>query len=135
MRNYLTFLDDLQEILNMIKTLPVCCIIYNKSAELIDINEPACNLLKIINVNLNIEKEQKLEINTLFRVIIQELLNGKTICNEKIEFKCADNNSIFVNVTMFCQFSDMYIFNLLPIATVDLVDNTKKTFDSLEYNI
>jgi PAS domain-containing protein len=120
MYNYLTFLDDLQVTLNMFKSLPTCCIVFNGNGELIDINKPASDLLKIKDVECYTKRKQTLEICTLYSSIIQDILNGKAINNKVFEFRCADNSLVYVNlkVSLFCEFKDVFIFQFTQITCV-----------------
>jgi len=120
MCNYFTFLDELQTTLSIFKSLPVCCIVLNENAELIDINKPASDLLKIKDIECYTRKERKLEMSNLFSSIIQDILAGKTICNEKFEFRCVDNSLIYVNlnVSLFCEFKDVFIFQFTQIMLI-----------------
>jgi hypothetical protein len=118
MFNYFTLLDDLNEMLVMCRSSPTCCIILNRHVELIDMNKPACDLLKIENAECYIARERTLEMNILFGCIIQDFQNGKTIFKER--FKCANGNSIFVDleVGLFFNLKDVFVFQFTQIAPV-----------------
>jgi len=47
MYNYLTMLDDFQITLQVLKLLPTYCIVFNRNADIIDINNAAADFLKM----------------------------------------------------------------------------------------
>ena len=120
MYNYLTFLDDLQVNLNMFKSLPTSCIVFNGNGELIDINKAASDLLKIKDVECYTIRKQTLEISTFFNNIIKDIQNGKIIHNEKYELRCVDNTlkTINLSVSLFCEFKDVFIFQFTQTTTL-----------------
>ena len=120
MYNYRTLLDDLQEMLNILRSLPTSTIVFNKKAEIIDINKAASDFLKIEDIEDYTSQKLKLEIDTKFNNIIERLINGETVYNEKFEFKCADNSLIYVNldVSLLCEFKDVFIFQFKQVKPV-----------------
>jgi len=125
MYNYLTLLNDLEETLSMLMLSPVCCIVLNRNAELIDINKPACDLLKIENVEDYIKKERIFEMDALFCRIIHNFLNGKKTFIEK--FQCDNGSYIFVylRIELFFNLKDVFIFQFTQITHIESTDNSK----------
>jgi len=118
MYNYRTLLDDLQEMLTIIKSLSTSCIIFNRKAEIIDINKAASDFLKIGNTEDYIGQKRKLGIDPKFYGIINRLLNGETVLNEKFEFKRADNTVVLVNLnaSLLYGLKDVFIFQFSEVS-------------------
>ncbi len=118
MYNYFAILDNLQEELNMLRYSPTCAIVFDKNAEIIDINKAASDFFKIKNIEDYTSRKLKLEIDNQFYKITEDLKIKKILCNEKFKFKLADKNSEFVNlkISLFYGLKDMYLFQFSGIA-------------------
>jgi hypothetical protein len=119
MYNYFTLLDDLQQTLNTLRSIQTCTIVFNHKAELIDINKAASDFLKIENIEDYRSRKLKLEIDSQFYKITEDLKNGKPARNEKFGFKRPDNSLVFVNLktSLFYGLKDVFIFQFSEIAS------------------
>ena len=124
MYNYRTILDDLQEMLNILRSLPTSTIVFNKKAEIIDINKAASDFLKIEDIEDYTSQKLKLEIDTKFNNIIERLINGETVYNEKFEFKCTDRSLVLVNLNAFLFYGlkDVFIFQFSETSMTALIE-------------
>ena len=118
MHNYFTLLNDLEETLSILRSLPVCIIVFNKNGEIIDINRAASKLLKINNVDAYTCRKLKLELDNQFYTITKNLQNKEKICDVKFRFKRPDNSFVDVNLnsTLLLGLKDMFIFQFSEIA-------------------
>lgn len=120
MYNYFTLLDCLEDTLSMLKASSACCIVLKENGVVINVNKPACDLLKIKEVS-RIGNDTKLEkINLQLCDIIHEFLNGKTVFYE--ELKCADCSFVFVNlkVELFLDLKDLFILRFNQISDAEI---------------
>jgi len=125
MYNYSTLLDDLQEMLNILRSLSTSTIVFNKKAEIIDINKAASDFLKIEDIEDYTSQKLKLEIDTKFNSIIERLINGETVYDEKFEFKCTDRSLVLVNLnaSLFYGLKDVFIFQFSETSMITLIEN------------
>ena len=117
MFNYRTILDDLQEMMNYLRSLPTYSIVFNKRAEILDINETASNFLRIEDMEAYTSQKLKLEIDNKFYSIIERLINGEIVHDEKFVFKRADESFVIVNLnaSLCCGLKDLFIFQFSEI--------------------
>lgn len=117
MYNYFTLLDDLQDTLIFLRSLPVCTIVFNKNADIIDINNAASDFLKIRNIKEYTSRKLKLEVDSQFHTITEGLQKGETTGNVMFEFKRPDHSSVSVhlNASLFYGLKDVFIFQFSEI--------------------
>lgn len=118
MYNYFALFDNLEETLSVLRSLPICTVVFNKNGEIIDINRAASKLLKINNVEAYTCRELKLELDNQFYTITKNLQNGEKICNVKFKFKRPDNSFVYVNLnsTLLLGLKDLFIFQFSEIV-------------------
>lgn len=112
MYNYFTLLDDLQEMMTLFKSLPVCTIIFNKNAEIIDMNQAASDFLKITYPMDGIVKRMKIEMDEQFYDITSRLKNGEIFSSVRFRFILTEHKSVIVrlNPSLFCGLKDLFVF-------------------------
>ncbi len=128
--NYLTLLNELQRTLDLLSSSSTCSIVFNSKAEIIEINKPASDLLKIENIDDYKNRKMSLDIDSEFYNIIENLMNGSIICDEKFKFKCADDSIVFVNLnaSLYCKLKDVFIFQFNEIMSQELIDHSENNF-------
>lgn len=128
--NYLTLLNELQRTLDLLSSSSTCSIVFNSKAEIIEINKPASDLLKIENIDDYKNRKMSLDIDSEFYNIIENLMNGSIICDEKFKFKCADDSIVFVNLnaSLYCKLKDVFIFQFNEIMSQELIDHSENSF-------
>jgi len=125
MYNYFTLFDELQEILQMLRSRSTCCIVFNKAAEVIHINKAAADFLKIEDVDDPENRKLKLVLNSQFNTIILDSLNGITVSDAEFQLKRADDSLVNVNLKVFLypKLKYMFIFQFSAINSMDLTKN------------
>jgi DNA-binding CsgD family transcriptional regulator len=144
MYKYLTLIDDMTEMLVMMSSLPTCTIVFDKNAELLDINQLASDFLQIKNWTDYLNG--KVRINTDYFYLqktIEELKTGKTISNENLKFMRADNSIVQVkfNACMLYGAKSIFLFQFFevkPSPTLDfpiLLNSVFHDIQSLQVNL
>ena len=112
MINYFTLLDNLQEMLQSLKSISTCSIVFNQKSNIIDMNQSAADFLKIKNIEDYTSGKLKIDIDKEFYNITERVIKGEIITNEKFNFKTIDENLLSVNlkVTLFYGLKDIFIF-------------------------
>lgn len=125
MYNYHTLLEDLQERLNILRSLPVCSIVFNKKAEIIEINKAASDFLRIKNIEEYASLKLPLEAGIKFRDITERLSAGETVRNEKFELKRASNTilTVSLNVSLLYGLKDVFVFQFTEIQMPAATEN------------
>ena len=119
---YFTILDELQEILQMLRSMSTCCIVFNKKAEVIHINKAAAKFLKVENMEDSAHRKLKLVLDTQFNSIILDSLNGITLSDVEFQLRRVDDSLVNVNlkVSLYHKLKDVFIFQfseLKPVAS------------------
>ena len=129
--NYLTLLTELQRTLDLLSNSPTCSIVLNSKAEIIEINKPASDLLKIKNIDDYKNRKMSLDVDSEFYKIIGNLMNGSIVCDERFKFKCADNSivSVNLNASLYCKLKDVFIFQFNEIMSQELIESSENCFN------
>ena len=130
-------LDNFHETLRVLKLLPTCCIVINRNAGIILINNAAANLLKIDSVGEQKIRGLKLESDPQFISIIQNLLIGKTVRIDKFKLKCEDNSHVIVNlkVSSFRKFKEVFILQFDERTPKEIIESSQFVSDSIQCDI
>jgi len=111
--------STLQEMMIPLKSLPVCAVVFDKYAQLIDLNQPALNFLKLKTIDEYKAKRLKVLTDCNYLVsIIQELQTGRIIQNEIYELKYPDSNSVVISFSacMLNGLSEVYLFQFFELS-------------------
>jgi len=111
--------STLQEMMSPLKSLPVCAVVFDKYAQLIDLNQPALNFLKLKSIDEYKAKRLKVLTDCNYLVsIIQELQTGRIIQNEIYELKYPDSNSVVISFSacMLNGLSEVYLFQFFELS-------------------
>ena len=111
--------STLQEMMIPLKSLPVCAVVFDKYAQLIDLNQPALNFLKLKSIDEYKAKRLKVLIDCNYLVsIIKELQTGRIIQNEIYELKYPDSNSVVISFSacMLNGLSEVYLFQFFELS-------------------
>jgi len=138
MYKYLTITSNMQEMMIMLKSLPVCTTIFDKDARLIDLNQSAINFLKINTIDDYKTKRLKVlnDCNYLLS-IIQELKTGRIISNKIYQVKSPDSNLSVINFSacMLNGKSDFFLFQFFELSAsidADIPIHKNKGFKELQ---
>jgi len=119
MYKQISITSNVQEMMILMKSLPVCTAIYDKDARLIDINQSALNYLKIKAIDDYKTKRLKVlnDCNYLLS-IIQELKTGRIIRNKIYQVKSPDSNVSVINfsASMLNGKSDLFLFQFFELT-------------------
>jgi len=129
--NYLTLLTELQRTLDLLSSSPTCSIVFNSKAEIIEMNKPASDLLKIKNIDDYKNRKMSLDVDSEFYKIIGNLMNGSIVCDERFKFKCVDNSIVYVNLnaSLYCKLKDVFIFQFNEIISPELIESSENCFN------
>jgi len=111
--------STLQEMMIPLKSLPVCAVVFDKYAQLIDLNQPALNFLKLKTIDEYKAKRLKVLTDCNYLVsIIKELQTGRIIQNEIYELKYPDSNSVVISFSacMLNGLSEVYLFQFFELS-------------------
>jgi len=111
--------STLQEMMIPLKSLPVCAVVFDKYAQLIDLNQPALNFLKLKSIDEYKAKRLKVLTDCNYLVsIIKELQTGRIIQNEIYELKYPDSNSVVISFSacMLNGLSEVYLFQFFELS-------------------
>ena len=111
--------STLQEMMIPLKSLPVCAVVFDKYAQLIDLKQPALNFLKLKTIDEYKAKRLKVLTDCNYLVsIIQELQTGRIIQNEIYELKYPDSNSVVISFSacMLNGLSEVYLFQFFELS-------------------
>ena len=122
MYRYLTLIDDVKEMMVMMNSLPTCTIIFDKYANVVEMNQLARkslgieNYIDITRLDFNI-----LDDKLYIQAVISDLLRGHTITNKRLRLKRKDGNTMVVqyNASMLYGLKTVCIFQFFGISTVD----------------
>jgi len=122
MYNYFTLLDELQEILEIFNSMTICGIAFNKTGELLLINQVAADFLEIENKEDPSNLKLSLVPNSQFYNSSFELTNAKVMCDVKLQIKRANGGLVNVNlnVLLFYMLNDVFIFQFSEMEPVIL---------------
>jgi len=119
MYKYLPITSNMQEMMIMLKSLPVCTTIFDKDARLIDINQSAKNYLKIKAIDDYRTKRLKVlnDCNYLLS-IIHELKTGRIITNKIYQVKYPDSNLSVISFSacMLNGINDVFLFQFFDLT-------------------
>jgi len=119
MYKYLSITENLKEMMVMLKSLPANTLVFDKKGNLVDLNRPAQQLLKISNVQEFYAVQDKFfPANDYIKTIIRELKRGNTVRNAKTLLKCADDCQAIVELCacMINGCQDLFLFQLFEIS-------------------
>ena len=115
----------MQEMMVMLKSLPVCTTIFDKNGALIDINQLAIDFLQIKTIDDYKTKRLRILNDCDYLVsIIHELKTGRIIRNKIYQLKYPDSNFSVINFSacMLNGTSDLFLFQFFELtATWDEV--------------
>jgi len=130
MYKYLTITSNMQEMMVMLKSLPVCATVLNKNGQLIDINQPALDLLKIKAIEDYKTRRLKIlnDYNYLL-AIIQELKTGKIIRNKVYQLKYPDSDSVLISFSacMLNGLQNVFLFQFFELSSLSEIPKPKQT--------
>jgi len=112
MYKYLSITENLKEMMVMLKSLPANTLVFDKKGNLVDLNRPAQQLLKISNVQeFNAVQDKFFPANDYIKTIIRELKRGNLL-------KCADDCQAIVELCacMINGCQDLFLFQLFEIS-------------------
>jgi len=120
MYKYLPITSNIHEMMVMMNSLPVCTTVFDKNAQLIEINQSALNFLEIKTIDDFKTKRLRIlnDCNYLL-TIIQELRTGKIIQNKNYLLKYPDSNFAMISFSacMLSEFSDLFLFQFFELPT------------------
>jgi len=128
MYKYLSITRNEQEMMVMMRSLPVSTIVFDQNGKIIDINQPALNFFKIKSIeDYAIKKWEVLNNRNLILSIIKELKCGKVVIEKNQLLKCPDCNvkDIKFCASMLSGQKTVFIFQFM------IVSNSKVSFEEL----
>ena len=119
MYKYLPITFNVQELMVMMKSLPVCTTIFDKNGRLIDFNQPSKNFLNIKMLgDFRTKRLTVLNDYNYLVSIIHELKTGKIFKNKLYQVKYPDSNSVVVcfSACMLNGLSDIFLFQFFELS-------------------
>lgn len=111
---------DLQEMMVMLKSLPAYTLVFDKNCNLVDLNKPALQLLKINDIEeFNERKDEVFPTHDYISTIIYELRKGKTVRHAKTLLKYAGDSKDAAVELCACMINgcqDLFLFQLFEIS-------------------
>jgi len=104
----------------MLTSLPAYTLVFDKRCNLVGLNKPALQLLKINNVEeFNERKDEVFPTHDYIKTIIYELKKGKTVRYAKTLLKYADDSQVAAVELCACMINggpDLFLFQLFEIS-------------------
>ena len=119
MYKYLPITFNVQELMVMMKSLPVCTTIFDKNGRLIDFNQPSKNFLNIKMLgDFRTKRLTALNDYNYLLSIIHELKTGRIFKNKLYQVKYPDSNSVVVcfSACMLNGLSDIFMFQFFELS-------------------
>jgi len=93
------------------KHLPTACIVLNKHAEIIDINDAASKILNVKCLTIGTCLKLELQLYPYFDTLIQSL------ADQKIRLKCMNNSNkdLVIRTLLIAETENIFIFQLTEI--------------------
>jgi hypothetical protein len=119
MYKYLSIAENLKEMMLMLKSLPACTLVFDKRSNLVDLNKPALQLLRINNAQeFNAKRDEVFPTNDYIKTIIKELKKGNTVRHAKTLLKYANDGHTVVELCacMVNGLQELFVFQLFEIS-------------------
>lgn len=119
MYKYIPITANLQEMMVMLKSLPAYTLVFDKRCNLVDMNRPAFELLKVNTVQeFNAKRDEVFPTRDYIKIIIHELKKGKTVRYAKTLIRYGDNGVVAVELCacMINGYDDLFLFQLFEIS-------------------
>lgn len=119
MYKYLPISENLQEMMVMLKSLPAHTLVFDAKSNLVDLNQPALNLLRIDNLDeFNSRQNEIFPTQDYIKIIIRELKKGNTVRHAKTVLRYPDNTQVIVELCgcMVNGCRDLFLFQLFEIT-------------------
>jgi DNA-binding CsgD family transcriptional regulator len=128
MYKYLSITTNTQEMMVMLKSLPVSTIVFDSNAKIVDINQPALEFLKIKSIeDYGIKRWEALNDRNYIHLIIQKLKSGKIVRDKNFLLKCPDRKIISIN------YSACVLSGVKPVFIFQFFVVSKSIFSPLEH--
>lgn len=116
----------------MLKSLPASTIVFDRNANIVDINQPALDFLQAKSIHsFRLKRWGALNDCDCLRKIISELVKGRGLRDKIIQLNCPDAGFITVNISasMLAGLSKIFIFQFfeLPISQNSYQDSQNDT--------
>jgi DNA-binding CsgD family transcriptional regulator len=119
MYKQLPITSNISEMLVSVKSLPICTIVFDVKADLVDMNKLASDFLKIDNLDDYLNKKSAIEIDYLkLSKIITKLKKGLSVFDEIISISSVDGKSmeIVFNACMLCGSQRVFLFQFFDVV-------------------
>jgi len=119
MYKYLSITENLKEMMLMLKSLPAYTLIFDKRSNLVDLNKPALQLLRVNNIQeFNKRRDEVFPTNDYIKTIIRELKKGNTVRHAKTLLKYANDEYTVVELCacMINGYQELFLFQLFEIS-------------------
>lgn len=115
---------QIQRKLDGLKYMPAGCIVINRNAEIIDINNSATYMLRIKAFGYYTSRKLETVLGPQFNVLMLNILKGESVNEENVEFKRIDNTLINVRVkaSLFNGMNDMFLIEFTESKSNAIVD-------------
>jgi len=138
MYKYLSIVDDVLEMMIMLKSLPACTLVFDINMKLVDVNQQALNKLKIECVDDFSNKGCAMFIDPgLFKHLMVDMKHGKMVRSGKMLLKCADGSLILAEFSacMINAKCDLFIFQFFEVSQLNTEDSIFLRTNSFLANI
>jgi len=137
MYKYLAISGNVQEMMVMLKSLPICTIVFDQVAMLVDMNQRALDFFGIQNIgDYRMKKWIVLNNQKDLQRSIEKLKTGNVIRDKSQIVKCPDYSFSIVNFSacMLSGVSKVYIFQFFKLSTSS--DSSLKSLNNVpQFNI
>ena len=119
MYKYLPISENLQEMMVMLKSLPAHTLVFDAKSNLVDLNQPALELLRIDNLDeFNSRQNEIFPTHDYIKIIIRELKKGNTVRHAKTVLRYPDDTEVIVELCgcMINGCRDLFLFQLFEIT-------------------
>lgn len=119
MYKYLSIAENLNEMMLMLKSLPACTLVFDKKSNLVDMNKPALQLLKINNIQeFNARRDRVFSTSDYIKTIIRELKKGNTVRYAKtlLNYENEGHTVIELCACMINGREELFLFQLFEIS-------------------
>lgn len=119
MYKYLSIGENLKEMMLMLKSLPAYTLVFDKRGNLVDLNRPALQLLRINNIQeFNAKRNEVFPTGDYIKSIIRELKKGNTVRYAKTLLKYANGGHVVVELCacMVNGKQELFVFQLFEIS-------------------
>jgi DNA-binding CsgD family transcriptional regulator len=126
MYKYLSIVDDVLEMMIMLKSLPACTLVFDINMKLVDANQQALNKLKIQCIDDFSNKGCAMFIDpVLFKDLMLDMKRGKMVRSAKMLLKCADGSLILAEFSacMINAKCDLFIFQFFEVSQLNTEDS------------